>query len=38
MRDENFLIIAHYHSRGLIRNDLLTLLKEQQKKFLNKKL
>jgi len=33
MRDENYLIIAHYHSKGLLRSDILKLLNQQKNKF-----
>lgn len=33
MLNENYLIIAHYHSKGLFRQDFLNLLRQQQKKF-----
>ena len=33
MRHENYLIIAHYHSKGLIRSDLVNLIKKHGKKF-----
>ena len=33
MRDENYLIIAHFHSKGLLRSDFLNLLKQQRNNF-----
>ena len=33
MRTENYLIFAHYHAKGMIRNDIVDFLKKSQKKF-----
>ena len=33
MRIENYLIFAHYHSKGMIRNDIVDFLKKSQKRF-----